>query len=438
MTNAMDPGDALRQAIEANDAAAVAVALDRNPGLKARLDDPLPGGAFGQTALLAAVQHANRAMADVLLRAGANINQKSHWWAGGFHVLDDAWRAPWMASFLIGRGAVPEIHHAVRLEMIEDVRRMLSEDPALVHARGGDGQTPLHFAQTVAMADLLLDRGADVDARDVDHESTAAQWMVRDRQEVVRALMARGCATDILMAAAVGDLEAVGRILDADPDAIRTAVTPAHFPMRDSRAGGTIYIWTLGANKTAHVMARELGREDVFRALMDRTPDGMRLALACELGDEDLFRQLLAARPNLASALTADERRKLADAAQSNNTTAVRLMLEAGWPVYVRGQHNATPLHWAAFHGNAEMTRVLLTRHAPVNVKGDAYDGRPLDWACHGSARGWHRATGDYGGTVEILLAAGADPPEVIDDMQASQAVIDVLRRHARGREREE
>jgi ankyrin repeat protein len=422
--------DPLAAAIEANDAAAAARALEDHPDLKARIDGHLPGGAFGQTALLAAVQRVNREMVDVLLRAGANINQKSHWWAGGFHVLDDAWRTPWMASFLIGRGAVPEIHHAVRLGMLEDVRRMLSVDPGLVHARGGDGQLPLHFAQTVEMAEFLLERGADVNARDVDHESTAAQWMVRERQEVARALVKRGCTTDILMASALGDLELATRILDADPGAIRTTVNDAYFRKQDPRAGGTIYTWTLGAHKTAHAVARELEHEDVLRLLTDRTPDAMRLALACERGDEDHVRQMLAARPDLASALTADDRRKLADAAENNNTEAVRLMLEAGWSPYARGQHNATPLHWAGFHGNAAMARVLLKHHAPVNVKGDAYNATPLGWALHGSEHGWHCKSGDYGGTVEVLLAAGADAPDVTANMQGTPAVIDVLRRH--------
>jgi ankyrin repeat protein len=404
----MEPVDALTQAIKGNDAAALALVLEEHPGLKARLDEPLPGGAFGQTALLAAVQQVNREMVDVLLRAGANINQKSHWWAGGFHVLDDACRAPGMAAFLIDRGAVPEIHHAVRLEMLEDARRVLSGNPGLVHARGGDGQLPLHFAQTVKMADFLLDSGADVNARDVDHESTAAQWMVRDRPDVARWLMKRGAATDILMASALGDVEVVTRILDADPGAIRTAVNNTCFPMQDRRAGGSIYIWTLGANKTAPVLAREFGHADVFRVLMDRAPEGMRLALACELGDEDLVKRLLAARPHLAASLTPDERRQLADAAQDENVTAVRLMLEAGWPADARGQHNATALHWAGFHGNVELTRLLLKHHAPVNVKGDDYDGTPLGWALHGSEHGWHCKTGDYAATIEVLLAAGA------------------------------
>src|SRR5262249_21910406 len=148
--------------------AAVALALDEHPELAQKLNDPIPDGAFGQTALLAAVAEANRDIVDVLLRAGADINQKSHWWAGGFHLLDDAWREPWLPSFLVGRGATIEIHHAVRLGMIEEVRRMLSADPSLVRARGGDGQLPLHFAQTVEMAEYLLSRSADVNARDVD------------------------------------------------------------------------------------------------------------------------------------------------------------------------------------------------------------------------------------------------------------------------------
>jgi ankyrin repeat protein len=398
--------DALAAAIRANDTAAVARVLEEHPELKARIDDPVPCGAFGQTALLAAVQRQNRDMVDVLLRAGANINQKSHWWAGGFHVLDDAAETPWMASFLMGRGAVPEIHHAVRLEMVEEVRRMLSENPALVHARGGDGQLPLHFARTVEMAEFLLDRGADINARDIDHESAAAQWMVRDRTEIARALVKRGAAADILLAAALGDLELVTRLLDADPRIIRTAVNETWFRKQDPRAGGTVYIWTLGSNKTAPVIAREFGHAPVFRALMDRAPEGMRLATACEIGDEDLCRQILAAHPGVAARLAPDEWRKIADAAQENNINAVRLMLEAGWPVDARGQHNATPLHWAGFNGNPEMARLLLAHHAPVDVKDGDFDGTPLDWARHGTEHGSKRETADYPGTIEVLSRA--------------------------------
>jgi ankyrin repeat protein len=427
----MEPIDALEQAIKDNDAAAVARVLGEHPEVKARLDEPLPHGAFGQTALLAAVERTNRETIDALLRAGADINRKSHWWAGGFHVLDDAWREPWLAPFLIDRGAVPEIHHAVRLGMDDEIRRLLAENPDRIHARGGDGQTPLHFAQSVAMAEFLLDRGARIDARDVDHESTAAQWMVRDRAEIARFLVTRGAPTDILMASALGDAGLITRLLDADSAAIHLSVSEEYFPKNDPRAGGTIYIWTLGANKRAHLLAREFGHDEAFRLLMARTPDEMKLAVACELVDEGLVDQLLAAHPGLVNSLSTANRRKLADAAQDNHNAAVELMLKAGWPVDVRGQHNATPLHWAAFHGNAAMARALLAYCAPIDVKGDEFDGTPLQWAVHGSVHGWRCKTGDYPGTVDALLSAGAEAPPITDHMQGTRAVIDVLRRHA-------
>lgn len=196
-----------------------------------------------------------------------------------------------------------------------------------------------------------------------------------------------------------------------------------------SSAGGTIYIWTFGRNKTAHLIAREFGRDDVFRLLMEHSPEGLKLSLACELGDEELFRTMLAQRPDLVRTMSDDDRRKVADAAQSNNTNAVRLMLEAGWPAEARGTHRATALHWASFHGNAEMVRQILEHHPPVDAKGDEFNLTPLGWAVYGSLHGWHRNTGDYAGTVEALLRAGAEPPPLTDDLEASSAVLEVLRR---------
>jgi hypothetical protein len=49
----------------------------------------------------------------------------------------------------------------------------------------------------------------------------------------------------------------------------------------------------------------------------------------------------------------------------------------------------------------------------------------------HGSEHGWHKDTGDYGGTVEALLQAGAKAPKLIDDLEASDAARAVLWRYA-------
>lgn len=420
-----DPAALLVAAIHSNKASQVRAVLERYPELRGKLNDTMPGLHFGATPLLAAVPFTNREIIDLLLESGADINQKSHWWAGGFGVLDDD---RGLAPFLIERGARVDVHAAAKLGMMDVLERLVSAEPPLVRARGGDGQTPLHVAQTVDVARWLLDHGADIDARDVDHESTPAMYMVRDRQEVARFLVSRGCHTDILMASALGDLGLVRRHLEADPACIRMYVGDDWFLKHDPRAGGCIYYWTLGNLATPHSLAREFGHEDVFQFLMEQSPTELKLSLACDMGDEATFRQLLTARPELVASLSEADKKHVVRAAQSNNTGAVRLLLAAGWPVVVRGDHGGTPLHWAAWHGNTAMVREILRYDPPLDLRGDDHDLPALGWALHGSEHGWHRQTGDYPGVVEALLAAGAKLPE--NEFEVSEAVRRVIEKY--------
>jgi ankyrin repeat protein len=428
------PPQELKAAVCDMDAARVREVLKRYPELRAKIDDPLPNYGFGQHALFAAVQRSDRATIDVLLGTGANIQKRTDWWAGGFGVLDDC--DPSLVSFLTERGAVVDVHSASRLGMMPKLRELVAADPDAVHARGGDGQTPLHFASTVEVAEFLLSNGAEFDALDVDHESTPAQYMLRvdqkrhyprDRQDVARYLISRGCQTDVLMAAALGDVGLVRMHLEKDPACIRMSVSEEWFPKHDPRAGGTIYIWTLGAHRTAHAVARDFGHEDVFQLLMEHTPEDLKLSLACELGDEAVFHEFLLKYPNAAQSLAETDQRKLPNAAQANNTEAVRLMLEAGWPVDVPGEMGATALHWAGFNGNAELTREILRFHPTLELKSREYASSPLSWAIFGSGNSWRRDTGDYVGTVQALLAAGAIVPPNSEDLEPSDAVLEVL-----------
>jgi hypothetical protein len=229
------------------------------------------------------------------------------------------------------------------------------------------------------------------------------------------------------MASALGDMELVRRHLDNDPGSIRTSVSEQWFPKQNPRSGGTIYIWMLGAHRTAHAVARDFGHEDVFRLLMERTPEELKLALACELGDEAAFRDFLSKRPDAAQTLSEEERQKLPNAAQTNNAEAVRLMLEAGWPVDTPGEAGATALHWAGFHGNAEMARTILRFHPTLELKSREYAGTALSWAVYGSGNGWHRATGDYVGAIRAMLEAGATLPPHAEELEPSEAVLEML-----------
>ena len=436
MIRARGPAELFSKAVCASDANRVDRILREHPELKAAINEPMANYG-GMQALLAAVQRSDRKTIDVLVRAGADINARSRSWSGGIGVLDEC--AAEMAAFLIERGANVDVHSAARLGMFEKLEEFINGDPGLVHARGYNGQTPLHFASTIEIARYLLERGAEIDARDFQHESTPAQHMLRvvqarhyshDRQEIARYLVSRGCHTDVLMAAALGDLSLVRKHLEVDPDSIRTRVSDSYFPKQSVRSGGSIYIYLFGRNRTPHQVARDFGHEHVFQFLMQHSPQELKTAQAFELGDQKLFHALLASRPNLVASLSDEERRRLVDAAQNNNLSAVRLMLAAGWPVDVRGEYGMTSLQWAAWHGNAEMVREILRYRPQLELNDCEHNITALGSALHGSANGWHRSTGDYVATVEHLLAAGAKAPPVTDDLEASDSVRDLLRRH--------
>jgi hypothetical protein len=407
-----------KRAIEHPDAAGLRRVLGADPAVKARIDDPL--FSFDSPAIRQCAANGDRELVDILLDHGADIHARSSWWAGSFGVLDHDNRE--MAQYLIGRGARVDAHAAARHNLIGRLREILDADASAVHARGGDGQTPLHVAGSLEAAQLLVERGADINARDIDHESTPAQYLVSKHQDVVRYLIARGCDTDILLAAAVGDTELVRRHLDRNPESIRKRVTAEHFPMRDARAGGSIYIWTLGQNESPHRVARRFGHADTLALLMERSPEDLRLVEGALAGDAALVAELQKRDPERVRELARINADYISDAAQGNETAVVKLMLECGWPV--EGDRKHTPLHWAAWHGNTKMVGEILRFHPPLEFPDADFQGTPLGWAIHGSMNSWHHKTGDYGGTVKALLAAGAARPAEIGGTAAVQEAL--------------
>jgi len=63
-----------------------------------------------------------------------------------------------------------EIHDSVVAGDLDKVRALLEEDSTLMESKGGMGFTPLHaacYSGQVAIANYLLDQGADIEAHDI-------------------------------------------------------------------------------------------------------------------------------------------------------------------------------------------------------------------------------------------------------------------------------
>lgn len=408
--------DEFVETVRAGNVAAVRSLLARTPALRLYVNRPL--FPFGTQAIVAAKD--NREMVDTLLEFGADINVRSDWWAGGFGVLDNT--NPEQAAWLIRRGAILDIHAAAALGMIDKVKEWLASDPSLVHARGGDGQRPLHFASTKEIIDLLLEHGAEINARDIDHQSTAAQYKVQDR-ELCRHLIARGADIDIFMAAALGDRELVERALADDPDSIKAHIgEPGYAPVPP----GHIYQWKLiGGPSVLTVAAKDGGRE-IYEFLLGRSPVKEQFLAACQLADEAGAARALAASPSLLKELTIAEHAQIVQAASSHNLAGLQLMLELGFDVNTRGGEGFTPVASAALRGDVAVVQVLIERRANLEIRND-YGGTALD-SCQWGSLNFCARNGDYPACAEALLKGGA---KLYYPHFGSEAVQAVLQRYS-------
>lgn len=391
-------------AVRAGDVEAARGLLSAHHDVAASINAPL----FDFKQMAVHVAYRNLSMLDLLLAHGADINAKSGWEQGGFGILELV--KPEQAAPLIARGATVDVWAAANLGMADRVMELIDTDPARVNAKGGDGKRPLHYARTVEIAEFLLDHGAEIDALDDDHASTPAQYLIGDNAEVCRLLVARGARTDLLLAAALGDVDLVRRHLDEDPASIGMRVNQAWFPMIDTAPnGGHIYQWTLGFHVSAFDIARKRGHAEVLKLLESRASAIDRVLGALWAGDGAAADAVLAEDPQVIARASPEVLRQVADAARNNNTVAVRDMLASGFPVTAVSQHGATPLHWAAFHGNPEMLADTLRHGAPIDLRDRDFKGDAMSWVIHGASGQWHGiSTGKHAACARLLLDAGA------------------------------
>jgi ankyrin repeat protein len=368
------------------------------------------------------VAHAKKKLPllDVLLAYGADLNLKSAWWAGGFGLLEyDC--TPEDADPLIERGAVVDVFAAAHLGMFDRLQELVDREPALVHARGGDGKTPLHCARTVQVAEYLIEHGADVNARDVDHESKPVQYLVREAPNVARRLVEHGAWFDIFIAVGLRDVALAERCLRDDRESLdyRTGQGKYAVAHNGKRAAtreeigdrrGDIYRWVFAHNVSAVEAATRLGYDDIVELLLRNSSPAQRLLAACATADRVAAEAVVGSQPGVVAGLARGEMRLISDRAHANDTPAVALMLDLGFDPLAPGVDEWEAIRWGAFHGNADMVRLLLPYNPPIGVPDPTYKGTPLGQCLYGSLYGWQRDTGDFATTVRLLLAAGERP----------------------------
>jgi ankyrin repeat protein len=417
------PEQLMHEAFSRHDANAVRTLFESHPELRKRINEPL--FAFDSPAIVAFAKYP--AMVDVLLDFGADPNRRSDWWAGGFHALYSATGAA--ADRLIAAGAIPDACAAAHLDRPDLLARMIADNPARVHERGGDGQTPLHFATSSAVIDLLLAAGADIDARDVDHRSTAAEWMLDQKRgagrfELARYLVERGASADIFLAAALGLADRVGAMLQANPKLLDLRTSRGDYGEQPP-SSYHIYMWTIGDSRSPLDVAAQFEQQETLRIMSEFASPLQRLLLACRRTDEAQVRLLLRDHPGIIESMGPDDHRAISDAAWNGDARAVALMSELGFDPRTPGHDSGTALHCAAWEGSAETVAVLVRRpdaRSLVAIQDAHYGGTPLGWCCHGSRFG--NASHDHAGVARLLLEAGAEPAPTLE---ASPSVVAVL-----------
>ena len=401
-------GDALAQfkaLVYAGDADALDAHLTAHPELKGTIDDPHFD--FGSTALIIA-KH-NLALVDTLLKHGADIKAKSQWWAGDFTPLEGANAKA--ARQLVERGADITPCAAAEQGWLDWLETAFAADPAIAHQRGGDGKTPLHYATDPAVMDWLLQRGADINARDIDHASTPLQWHLGERKiRAAKALVERGAQVDIFAAVMLGDMDLTQAAVAAHRRALRARINQGGYELVAPADGSHMYVYAYeAAGMSAFQAALAEGQDEIFDWLLSQADDEARLLAHCARGDAEAANRIAEANPDLVANLPDGDKRQLIHAAWTGQADVVALMASLGFDLHVIDDDLMTPLHAAAFHGFVNVIEALLAADsAPPLDWVNRYGGTPLSTTMWGKNHSW-RKDGDHMAAIRLLLDAGSE-----------------------------
>ena len=219
-----------------------------------------------------------------------------------------------------------------------------------------------------------------------------------------------GRDVDIFAAVILGDLNLVKAALAENPAAIRARVNSVGYALAPKADGSHQYVYTFNAaGLSPHQVAFDFEQAEIFDYLVAESPPDVRLLAHCAAADEDSARRIVAGHPGIVTRIFNADRRQMIYAAWTNQVEVVKLMAALGFDLHISDDDKMTPLHAAAFHGFADVIRVLLEADdEPPLTWLNGYGGTPLTTCLYGRQHSW-RDDGDFPASVELLVAAGAE-----------------------------
>jgi ankyrin repeat protein len=297
-----------------------------------------------------------------------------------------------------------------------------------------------------AISRVLLDAGASPD----DGQCIGEAAGHRDHQclELLLSHGARVAGTWAIGAAVYADdPEAVSLLLAALRAATGQTANEATQGLADAAASGACHAVVgalLAAGADPEARDSDLGLSALRRAVRagqaetaallaghgaaDDSTDVDRFIGASRQPERTAAQQLLAAHPGLLSQLTVDDRAAVVDAAAAAPASVVAHMLELGFSPGDRNRLGEQPLHTAAYHGNAEVVRLLIDAGADLDARDARFDGTPLAYATVGSGERAGRP-GNWAETIRLLIDAGASRDDAwVPGKPPGEEVIALLR----------
>jgi ankyrin repeat protein len=230
-----------------------------------------------------------------------------------------------------------EIHDAARDGDLAKVQALLEHHPDLVFSKDNDGRTPLHAAAMTGhkdVAELLLAKGADVNARDNHGGTPLHAAAMTGHKDVVELLLAKG----------------------ANINARRNdGMTSLHLAVAGGHNALVELLVAHGADVNAGAAAINWGREHFM--------DG---EMAIRHGDVTNAGALLKQHPELIYTKNQYGWTLLHIAARTGRVDMAKLLLDNGADVNATDSIGMTPLCQAA---NVDVAAVLLSHGADVNAE---------------------------------------------------------------------